>query len=121
MHLTPKEVERLTIFGVAEVARRRWRNDIKLNYVETIAIICDEIMERARAGKDSVADLIKLGSEIISKEEVMEGTESLVTEIQVECLFPDGTKLVTVHDPIRLETKNETRNDLLTLTKEVTK
>lgn len=115
MHLTPKEEERLTIFGVAEIARRRWRNEIKLNYVEAIAIICDELMERARIGKDRVADLIQMGSEIISKEDVMEGTEVLMPMIQVECLFPDGTKLVTVHDPIRLEAKNETRKDLITM------
>jgi len=115
MKLTPKEEERLIIFNVAELARRRWARGLKLNYVEATAIICDEIYERARAGINSVGELVQLGSEIISEEDVMEGVAALVPYIQLEALFPDGTKLVTVHGPIRLQKKSETLKELLSM------
>lgn len=113
MKLTPKEQERLIIFNIAEIARRRWKRGLVLNYIEANAIICDEILERAREGKKSVSELIELGSLIISEEDVMEGTAELMPEIQVEALFPDGTKLVTIHQPIRLEKKEDTVKDLI--------
>ena len=109
MKLTPKEQERLIIFNIAEIARRRYKRGLKLNYVEATAIICDEIAEQAREGKKTVAELI------LSEEDVMEGTGALIPEIQVEALFPDGTKLVTIHEPIRLEFKKDTVKDLITL------
>lgn len=115
MRLTLKERERLIIFNIAEISRRRWIRGLKLNYIEATAIICDEILEQAREGKKSVGELIQLGSELISVEEVMEGTAALMPEIQVEALFPDGTKLVTVHEPIRLEKKEDTFKDLISL------
>ena len=115
MRLTPKEEERLIIFNIAEIARRRRNRGLVLNYVEATAIICDEILEQAREGTKSVSELIQLGSLILSEEDVMEGTPALMPEIQVEALFPDGTKLVTIHQPIRLERKEETANDLITL------
>ena len=115
MRLTPKEQERLLIFNVAEIARRRKKRGLKLNYAEATAIICDEILEQAREGKKSVSDLIRLGSLILSDEDVMEGTAALMPEIQIEALFPDGTKLVTIHQPIRLEHQSDTAKDLITL------
>lgn len=115
MNLTLKEQERLIIFNVAEMARRRWKRGLKLNYVEADAIICDELLERARAGMNSLAELISIGSQIISLEDVMEGTEDLLPFIQLEVLFPDGTKLISIHDPIRLEKKEDTRKDLISI------
>ncbi len=113
MRLTPKEQERLIIFDVAEIARRRYLRGVRLNYVEATAIICDEILEQAREGKKTVSELIEMGSLILSEEDVMEGTAALIPEIQVEALFPDGTKLVTIHQPIRLEKKEDTVKELL--------
>jgi len=101
VHLTPKEQERLLIFTAAEMARRRKAKGIKLNYPEAVAYISDEIQERAREGDALVAELIRYGSGLLSREDVMEGVDALLTELQVEALFPDGTKLVTVHQPIR--------------------
>ena len=100
MLLTPTEMERLTIFTAAEIARRRKARGLKLNHPETIAFICDEILEGAREGR-SVADLISYGSTLLSRDDVMDGVADLIGIIQVEGTFPDGTKLVTVHDPIR--------------------
>lgn len=107
MKLTQKEQERLLMFNVAEVARRRWKRGIKLNYVEAMAIICDELLERAREGKDSIYDLVELGSRILTEEDVMEGTAALMPIIQLEVMLPDGNKLVSVQDPIRLEKREE--------------
>lgn len=107
MRLTQKEVERLTIFNVAEVSRRRWKRGLKLNYVEAISIICDELLERARDGESTLVELIDVGSRIITEEDVMEGTAALVPQIQLEVMLRDGNKLLTVHDPIRLETRAE--------------
>jgi len=100
MLLTPTEMERLTIFNAAELARRRRARGLKLNYPEAVAIITDEILEGARDGR-SVADLIGYGSTILSTADVMSGIAAMMDIIQVECVFPDGTKLVTVHEPIR--------------------
>lgn len=100
MMLTPVELERLTIFNAAQLARRRKSRGLKLNHPEAIAYIADEIMEGARDGR-SVADLISFGSTILTTDDVMPGVATMVPMIQVEPVFPDGTKLVTVHDPIR--------------------
>ncbi|WP_024511876.1 urease subunit gamma [Bradyrhizobium sp. ARR65] len=100
MLLTPTELERLTIFNAAELARRRRGRGLKLNYPEAVAIITDEILEGARDGR-SVADLIGFGSTILSSADVLPGIAAMMDIIQVECVFPDGTKLVTVHEPIR--------------------
>ncbi|WP_022720918.1 urease subunit gamma [Rhodopseudomonas sp. B29] len=100
MLLTPTEMERLTIFNAAELARRRRGRGLKLNYPEAVAIITDEILEGARDGR-SVADLIAYGSTILTTADVMTGIAAMMHMIQVECVFPDGTKLVTVHEPIR--------------------
>jgi urease subunit gamma/beta len=100
MFLTPTELERLTIFTAAELARKRRQRGLKLNYPEAVAIISDEILEGAREGK-SVAELISFGSTILTTDDVMPGIAELMSMIQVEGTFPDGTKLVTVHKPIR--------------------
>jgi urease subunit gamma/beta len=100
MLLIPTELERLTIFNAAELARRRRARGLKLNYPEAVAIITDEILEGARDGR-SVADLIGFGSTILTTADVLPGIAHMMDIIQVECCFPDGTKLVTVHEPIR--------------------
>jgi urease subunit gamma/beta len=100
MLLTPTETERLLIFSAAELARKRRARDLKLNHPEAIALICDEILEGARDGR-SVADLIGFGATILNSDDVMPGVADMMPMIQVEGMFPDGTKLVTVHDPIR--------------------
>jgi urease subunit gamma/beta len=100
MLLTPTELERLTIFNAAELARRRRARGVKLNYPEAVAIITDEILEGARDGR-SVVDLIGFGSTILTTADVLPGIAAMMDIIQVECAFPDGTKLVTVHEPIR--------------------
>ena len=117
MKLTPKEQERLLIFNVAEISRRRWKRGLKRNYVEANAIICDEMLERARAGENTLAELIQMGSQIITEEDVMEGTPQLLPVVQLEVMFPDGNKLLTVHDPIRLSKKAEAmdQKDLLSM------
>ncbi len=107
MKLTVKEQERLLMFNVAEMSRRRWKRGIKLNYIEAMSIICDELLERAREGKSSIYDLIELGSRILTQEDVMEGTPALMPIIQLEVMFPDGNKLVSVQEPIRLEKREE--------------
>jgi urease subunit gamma/beta len=100
MLLTPTELERLTIFSAAELARKRRAKGLKLNHPEAVAIITDEILEGAREGK-SVADLMSLGSTILTTTDVMPGVAAMLPILQVEGVFPDGTKLVTVHEPIR--------------------
>jgi len=100
MLLTPTELERLMIYTAAELARKRRAKGLKLNYPEATAIIADEILEGAREGR-SVADLIGYGSTILNADDVMPGVADLMPVLQVEATFPDGTKLVTVHDPIR--------------------
>lgn len=100
MLLTPTELERLTLFNAAELARRRRARGLKLNCPEAIAIIVDDILEGARDGR-TVAELIGFGSQILTSDDVLPGVAALMPMIQVEASFPDGTKLVTVHDPIR--------------------
>lgn len=100
MHLSPREQEKLLIVTAADLARRRQARGLKLNYPESVAIITYEIMEGARDGR-SVSDLMSFGTTILTRNDVMEGIPELVHEVQVEATFPDGTKLVTVHHPIR--------------------
>ncbi|PFR96592.1 urease subunit gamma [Priestia megaterium] len=100
MKLTSREQEKLMIVVAADLARRRQTRGLKLNYPEAVAIITYEIMEGARDGK-TVAQLMREGNKILKREDVMEGIPEMIHDIQVEATFPDGTKLVTVHDPIR--------------------
>jgi urease subunit gamma len=100
MKLTSREMEKLMIVVAADLARRRQARGLKLNYPEAIAIITYEVLEGARDGK-TVSELMQFGTTILTKEEVMEGVAEMIPDIQVEATFPDGTKLVTVHDPIR--------------------
>jgi urease subunit gamma len=100
MHLTPREHEKLLVVVAADLARRRQARGVKLNYPECVAIITYEIMEGARDGR-SVADLMSYGATLIKAADVMEGVPEMIHEVQVEATFPDGTKLVTVHHPIR--------------------
>jgi urease subunit gamma/beta len=100
MLLTPTEMERLVIFTAAELARKRRARGVKLNHPEAVAFIADEILEGARDGR-SVADLISFGATLLTTDDVLPGVMDLMPMIQVEATFPDGTKLVTVHDPIR--------------------
>ena len=100
MHLTPREQEKLLIFVASEVARKRRARGLKLNYPEAMAIISAEVLEAARDGK-TVEEIMSLGAHILKREDVMEGVAEMIHEVQVEATFPDGTKLVTVHDPIQ--------------------
>ncbi len=100
MHLSPREQEKLLIVVAADLARRRRDRGLKLNHPETIALITAEIMEGARDGR-SVAELMSFGTTIVRRDEVMEGVPEMIHEVQVEATFPDGTKLVTVHHPVR--------------------
>jgi urease subunit gamma len=106
MNLTPKEEERLTIFMAAELARRRKDRGVKLNHPEAVAYISDYVIEGARDGR-SVAQLRSEATQLLSRADVMDGVPEMIPMIQVEPMFPDGTKLVTVHDPIRLEAPPE--------------
>ncbi len=100
MHLTPREREKLLVVTAADLARRRQARGLKLNYPEAIAIISYEIMEGARDGR-TVADLMGWGATLLKRADVMEGVPEMIHEVQFEATFPDGTKLVTVHNPIR--------------------
>lgn len=100
MRLTAREQEKLLVVVAADLARRRKERGLKLNYPESIALITYEIMEGARDGK-SVAELMQFGRMILSSEDVMDGVPEMIHDIQVEATFPDGTKLVTVHNPIQ--------------------
>ena len=100
MNLTPREKDKLLISMAAMVARRRLERGVKLNHPEAIALITDFVVEGARDGR-SVADLMQAGAQVITRDQVMEGVASMIHDIQVEATFPDGTKLVTVHEPIR--------------------
>ena len=99
MELTPREKDKLLIFVAAQLAEKRRARGVKLNHPECVAIISAAIMEGARDGR-SVADLMDAGAEIIRRDEVMDGIPEMLPEVQVEATFPDGTKLVTVHNPI---------------------
>ena len=100
MHLTPREVDKLMIFSAGELARKRLARGVKLNYPEAVALITSEILEMIRDGR-SVAEIMSLGATVLSRDAVMDGVAEMVHEIQIEGTFPDGTKLVTVHQPIR--------------------
>jgi urease subunit gamma len=100
MHLTPREKDKLLIATAAMVARRRLERGVKLNHPEAVALISDFIMEGARDGR-TVAELMRTGAEVLTRAQVMDGIAEMIHDIQVEATFPDGTKLVTVHDPIR--------------------
>jgi urease subunit gamma len=100
MHLTPREKDKLLIAMAAMVARRRLERGVKLNHPEAVALITDFVVEGARDGR-SVADLMRAGAGVLRRDQVMEGIAEMIPEIQVEATFPDGTKLVTVHRPIR--------------------
>ena len=100
MHLTPREREKLLIVVAADLARRRQARGVKLNYPESVAIITYEIIEGARDGR-SVAELMSYGTTILKAADVMPGVPEMIHDVQVEATFPDGTKLVTVHNPIR--------------------
>ncbi|MEZ5544551.1 MAG: urease subunit gamma [Lysobacteraceae bacterium] len=100
MELTPREKDKLLIFTAALLAERRRARGLKLNYPEVVAFISAAIMEGARDGR-SVAELMQVGTTLLTREDVMDGIAEMIPDIQVEATFPDGTKLVTVHDPIR--------------------
>lgn len=100
MHLLPREIDKLMIVVAADLAKRRRERGLKLNHPEAVAIITYEIVEGARDGK-TVAELMEYGATILTAEDVMEGIPAMIKDIQVEATFPDGTKLVTVHSPIR--------------------
>jgi urease subunit gamma len=100
MNLTPREKDKLLIAMAASVARRRLERGVKLNHPEAVALITDFVVEGARDGR-SVAELMEAGAHVIARDQVMEGVAEMIPDIQVEATFPDGTKLVTVHEPIR--------------------
>ncbi|WP_028006525.1 urease subunit gamma [Solimonas flava] len=100
MNLTPREKDKLLIAMAAMVARRRLERGVKLNHPEAIALITDTVVEGARDGR-SVAELMQAGAQVLSRAQVMDGIAEMIAEIQIEATFPDGTKLVTVHQPIR--------------------
>jgi len=100
MHLTPREKDKLLVAMAAEVARKRLARGVKLNHPEAVALITDFVVVGARDGRP-VAELMQTGAQVLSKSQVMEGIAEMIPEIQVEATFPDGTKLVTVHQPIR--------------------
>ncbi len=100
MHLTPREIDKLMIATAAELSRKRQARGLKLNYPEALALITAELLEGIRDGR-SVSDLMEYGATILKRDDVMEGVPEMIDEVQVEGTFPDGTKLVTVHRPIR--------------------
>jgi urease subunit gamma len=100
MHLTPREQEKLLVFTAAELARRRRGRGLKLNHPEALALITAEILEGIRDGR-TVSELMEAGATVLRRDDVMEGVPEMIDEVQVEGTFPDGTKLVTVHHPIR--------------------
>ena len=100
MHLTPREQEKLMLFTAGELARKRRARGLKLNHPEAVALIASELLEAARDGR-SVAELMDAGTRILTRADVMEGVPEMIHDVQIEATFPDGTKLVTVHQPIR--------------------
>jgi len=100
MHLTPREQEKLMLFTAGEVARKRRARGLKLNHPEAVALIASELLEGARDGR-TVAELMDAGTRLLTRADVMEGVPEMIHDVQIEATFPDGTKLVTVHRPIR--------------------
>ncbi len=100
MHLTPREQEKLMLFTAGELARKRRARGLKLNHPEAVALIASELLEGARDGR-SVAELMEAGAKLLTRDDVMDGVAEMIHDVQVEATFPDGTKLVTVHRPIR--------------------
>jgi urease subunit gamma len=100
LHLTPREQEKLLIVVAADLARRRQARGLKLNYPEAVAILSAEVLEAARDGK-TVAEVMSAGTKILTRDQLMDGVAEMIHEVQVEATFPDGTKLVTIHDPIQ--------------------
>ena len=100
MRITPREMEKLMLHYAGELANKRRQRGIKLNYAEAVAYISAELLELARDGK-SVTELMNLGTKLLTKDDVMEGVSEMINEVQIEATFPDGTKLVTVHNPIK--------------------
>lgn len=100
MNLTPREKDKLMVAMAAEIARRRLARGVKLNHPEAIALITDAVVEGARDGR-SVAEMMEAGARVVTRDQCMEGVPEMIHEVQVEATFPDGTKLVTVHNPIR--------------------
>jgi urease subunit gamma len=100
VHLTPREQEKLMIVVAADLARKRQARGLKLNHVEAVAILTAEVMEAARDGK-TVVEVMSFGGHILTRDQVMDGIPEMIHEVQVEATFPDGTKLVTIHDPIK--------------------
>lgn len=100
MHLTPGEQEKLLIVVAADLARRRQARGLKLNYVEAVAILTTEIMEAARDGK-TVVEIMHLGGTLLTRDQLMDGVSEMIHTVQVEGTFPDGTKLITIHDPVK--------------------
>ena len=100
MHLTPREIDKLMIFSAGELARKRRARGLKLNHPEAVALITAELLEAIRDGR-SVSELMEYGATVLRREDVMEGVPEMIDELQVEGTFPDGTKLVTIHRPIR--------------------
>ena len=100
MHLTPREKDKLLVSMAASVARRRLERGVRLNHPEAVALITDFVVEGARDGR-AVADLMEQGAAVLTRDQVMEGVAEMIADVQVEATFPDGTKLVTVHEPIR--------------------
>jgi urease gamma subunit len=100
VRLTPREDDRLRIFAAAELARRRRGRGLRLNHPEAVALICDELLEAARDGR-SYQDVLDIGAQVLRREEVMEGVAEMIPFLQVEAVFPDGSKLLTVHQPIK--------------------
>lgn len=100
MRLTPKDQEKLLLHMAGQLAKERRQRGLKLNYMEAVAYISSELLELARDGKE-VAELMSLGAQLLTAEDVMDGVPDMVHEVQIEATFPDGTKLVTVHNPIR--------------------
>ena len=101
MRLTQREIEKLMVHQAGELAAKRLKRGVKLNYVECVAYICSETMEQARDGEKTVAELMEWGTKLLKRDQVMEGVPEMIKDVQIETLFPDGTKLVTIHDPIR--------------------
>lgn len=100
MHLSPREQEKLLVVVAGDLARRRRDRGLKLNHPETVALITAELLEAARDGR-SVAELMSLGTTFVTRDQVMDGVAEMIHDVQVEATFPDGTKLVTVHNPVR--------------------